>query len=127
MLEHLPTGTRAQANERRSQAENRRVALRRLRIELALVIRTRQGSEPTELWQTRCRNGKIAVNPDHDDLPALLAEALDVVSTSNFDLVEASKTLVCTPSQLLKLIKLEPRALAFINDQRTSLGLRPMH
>ena len=39
ILTHGPTGLSAQASERRSQAENRAVALKRLRLELALSIR----------------------------------------------------------------------------------------
>lgn len=38
-LIHGPTGLRAQASERRSQGENRAVALKRLRLELAISIR----------------------------------------------------------------------------------------
>ena len=39
ILTHRPTGIRAEASERRTQGENRRAALTRLRIELALAIR----------------------------------------------------------------------------------------
>jgi hypothetical protein len=39
VLTHLPTGITAEACERRSQAENRRVALWRLRLRLALEHR----------------------------------------------------------------------------------------
>ena len=39
ILTHRPTGISAQASERRTQGENRRVALQRLRLELALTIR----------------------------------------------------------------------------------------
>jgi protein subunit release factor B len=40
-LRHLPTGVCAEANERRSQAQNRSTALFRLRVNLALVNRWR--------------------------------------------------------------------------------------
>ena len=39
ILTHVPTGLSAQASERRSQGENRAVALKRLRLELALSVR----------------------------------------------------------------------------------------
>ena len=39
VLTHRPTGLTAQASERRTQGENRRAALERLRLELALTIR----------------------------------------------------------------------------------------
>ncbi len=38
-LHHLPTGVRAEASERRSQAQNRSQALFRLRVNLALEVR----------------------------------------------------------------------------------------
>ena len=28
-------------------------------------------------WSARCRDGRLSINPEHDDFPALLAEALD--------------------------------------------------
>ncbi|HYW80276.1 MAG TPA: peptide chain release factor-like protein, partial [Thermoguttaceae bacterium] len=39
VLTHRPTGISAEANERRSQAQNRNVAIARLRMNLALGIR----------------------------------------------------------------------------------------
>ena len=39
ILTHRPTGFKAQASERRTQGENRRAALQRLRLELALTVR----------------------------------------------------------------------------------------
>jgi protein subunit release factor B len=55
-LHHLPTGVHAEASERRSQAQNRSVALFRLRVNLALEIRRPCGSDyvPSALWQSRC-------------------------------------------------------------------------
>ena len=85
ILTHRPTGTSAQASERRTQGENRRVALHRLRLELAMTIRrpvhldAMEAYCPSPLWRQRCRGRRIVVNPDHDDFPALLAEVLDVM------------------------------------------------
>jgi hypothetical protein len=92
VLTHRPTGLKAQASERRTQGENRRVALARIRLELALAVRrpighTReQPYSPTALWKRRCRGGRLSVSSDHDDFPALLAEALDVLHDSADDL-----------------------------------------
>jgi hypothetical protein len=129
ILTHLPTGLTAQASERRSQAENRAVALKRLRLELALSVRRAipQGSgrpyTPSPLWLSRCRSGRIAASPRHDDFPAMLAEALDVLHASSFDPRAAAQALACSPSQLIKLLKDEPRALGSINEQRRRNGL----
>ena len=114
-----------EANERRSPAENQRVALTRLRINLAIEVRSQIDpcKVTSQLWQSRCRGGRIVVSPKHDDFPAILAEALDVLSHQQMDVKDAADTLGCTPSQLLKLLKAKPRALTQVNNRRTELGL----
>jgi hypothetical protein len=126
VLSHRPSGVSAEATERRSQAENRRVALRRLRVNLALEVRCpiESGQPPSERWQSRCRGGRVGVNPEHRDFPALLAEALDEVAAADWDVAGPASRLECTSSQLIKLLKLEPRALALLNRQRVERGLR---
>ena len=163
MLAHRPTGIKAEASERRSQAENRTAALFRLRVNLALEIRrpvketapsgplkkgataglsssaggnsrkntAGQASSGTQtpgsqlfqrtaspLWRTRCRGGRIEINAGHDDFPALLAEALDLLAANDFDPRPAAETLGCSASQLIKLMKKEPRAMAEVNEER---------
>jgi hypothetical protein len=128
ILTHRPTGTSAQASERRTQGENRRLALRRLRLELALTVRRPIDRDalkphlPSSLWQERCRGGRVVVSPAHDDFPALLAEALDVLHASGNDARAAGLVLGCSPSQLIKLLKEEPRALGLINESRRQAG-----
>lgn len=128
ILAHRPTGISAEANERRTQGENLRVALFRLRLKLALEARTAppEGG-PSPLWRSRCRDGRLSINPEHDDFPALLAEALDWVWASHFDIAPAAGQLQTTPSQLVKLLRNEPRALAQVNLQRKQSGLNPYH
>ena len=65
---HKPTGVKAEANERRSQAANRTVALFRLRINLALEVRGRRepGSVPSPRWRSRLRGGRIAISATHE-------------------------------------------------------------
>ena len=122
------TGVAAAAGERRSQAENLRVAVFRLRVNLALSVRCPYppGAPPSDLWQSRLRTGRIVLNPAHDDFPTLLAEAMDVITSLHFDVARAATVLGCTPSQLVKLLKDEPRALAAVNDHRRLRGLRVM-
>ena len=163
VLVHRPTGVKAEAAERRSQAENRAAALFRLRINLALKIRrpvketapsnllkkgataglsnsagrnsrkntagqASSGAQTPEsqlfqriaspLWRTRCRGGRIEINAGHDDFPALLAEALDLLAANDFDPRHSAETLGCSASQLIKLLKKEPRAMAEVNEER---------
>jgi hypothetical protein len=115
-LHHLPTGVRAEANERRSQAQNQSLALFRLRVNLALEVRWSCGSDyvPSSVWQSRC-NGGLKISASHEGFPALLAEALGLLATVDADPKIAAATLGCTPSQLIRLLKIDPRALALVN------------
>ena len=127
-LLHRPTGIMAEASERRSQAENRCEAISRLRIHLALQLRTRReaGNVPSTLWRSRSHEGRIEVSTTHDDFPALLAEALDVLAASGNDPRLAGETLGCTATQLVKLLKKAPQALLQVNKERRKQGLHPL-
>jgi hypothetical protein len=124
-LHHLPTGVRAEASERRSQAQNQSLALFRLRVNLALEVRRPCGPDyaPSPLWQSR-RGGGLKISASSDDFPALLAEELDVLAGCDADPKRAAAVLGCTPSQLVRLLKLEPHALALVNGWRRD---RQMH
>jgi hypothetical protein len=128
ILLHRPTQISAEASERRSQEENRQEAVFRLRLRLAVGVRLPVcvPYQPGTMWSSRCRGGKIAVNPRHDDFPAVLAEALDVVVGCRHDVKLAAESLACTPSQLTKLLQLEPRALMAVNQAREQLGLHKL-
>ena len=125
IFEHRPTGIRAEANEKRYQGENRAEALWRLRIKLALQVRTPVGLEegPSPLWQSRVsKSGRIAVNPRHTDFPMLLAESLDFVAGCGWEVSTAALALKCTTSQLVKFWKDEPIALSLVNAERQKRG-----
>jgi len=158
-LTHRPSGLKAHAGERRSQSENKSVALRRLRLTLAVHIRTpappapalrgktfeqfiqsldaainpagKPGEQNSTLWRSRVggtrdgSTGRIACNPDHHDYPALLAEALDTIADSGeggWEPKPAAERLGITTSQLIKLVKDHPPAMAEWNAQRAKRG-----
>jgi hypothetical protein len=129
ILTHQASGIAAEASERRSQQENRRVALFRLRVNLALAIRTPRSREagPTGRWQARCPTGRLRVNAAHVDFPALLAEALDVLEACQYEPPTAAEWLGTTSSQLVRFLAQESRALEQVNRQRAERGLRPLH
>lgn len=125
VLTDRPTGVQGQAGERRSQPENRHVALRRLRLALALAVRAPgdAAAAPSALWRSRCRGGRIACNPSHADFPALLAEALDVLAAGGWDPARAGAILGCTPTQVVRLLGDHPAAMGVLNAARDALGL----
>lgn len=129
VLVHRPSGVQAEASERRNQHENRRVALKRLRVNLALHVRTIRPDKsiPSPRWASRCRNNAVRVNVQHEDFAPLLAEALDVVQSKNYDVAAAARFLSVSSSQLVRFLKLEPRTLQQVNQERQTRGLHRFH
>jgi hypothetical protein len=128
VLLHRPTGVRAEANERRSQFDNRREALRRLRVRLALDVRsTAKRDAASSLWKSRVTAERLAINPSHDDFPALLAEALDVAAAREFDVAAAAEFFGVSGSQFVRFLKHEPAAWMQVNAGRRQRGLRTLH
>jgi hypothetical protein len=64
------------------------------------------------------------VSPSHDDFPALLAEALDVLAAHAHQPQPAAAALGSTSSQLVRLLQQEPQALALVNRCREQNQLR---
>jgi hypothetical protein len=128
VITHRPTGVVGQASERRSQDLNRQAAIQRLRVRLALEIRSpaATGDPPSPLWQSRVRSRQLSVSSAHGDFPALLAEALDRLAAGDWDAAAAAEQLGVSTSQLVKLLQQEPQALALLNAQRRARGNRPL-
>ncbi|NNF44262.1 MAG: peptide chain release factor-like protein [Phycisphaerales bacterium] len=128
-LRHEPTGIDAGAAERRRQQENRRTAIRRLRLKLAIKTRTKVDPvrhRPSPVWESRRQGRQLSINPKHRDYPAVLAEALDVVYARGFDVAGAAGVLGVSMSQLAKLIRHEKHAMALVNAGRAERGLPPL-
>jgi hypothetical protein len=127
VLLHRPTGITAEASERRSQADNRRVAARRLRLALALGHRRAPDpTGPSPLWLARTASGRIAVALDHDDYPALVAEAFDCLEANGWQLPPAAAALQVAASQLARLCRREPAVWTALGRHRAAAGLPPL-
>ena len=130
VITHRASGISGQASERRSQKANREVALFRLRLNLAIAVRSagdqatcNQEQLPSELWRKRIAGGKISVSENHIDFPTLLAESLDRVFSHKFELSAAAKELGVSTSQLVKFLKRCPEAWQHVQQQRVDHGL----
>lgn len=124
-LTHRPSGLVAAAAERRSLTDNRAAALRRLRRALALELRLPADPavhEPGPVWRRRTAGAGLAVNPRHEDVPALVAEALDVLAACDDDLPRAAQVLGVSSSRLVKVLKLLPAALGALNERQRARG-----
>jgi len=124
-ITHRPTQVIGQASERRSQEANKKVAIFRLRVNLALAVRV-NWNQPSPLWQSRLQSQSIRVNEQHDDYPAMLAQALDAIAAHDSDVKTAAQALGCTLSQLVRFLKTQPRALALVNQARAGRSLHPL-
>lgn len=129
VITHRPSGVSAEASERRSQAENRAVAVQRLRIRLALAIRHPVANdwEAEGPWSKYTRGQRIAINPQNPDFPGVLALALDQLAAGGYDPAAAAERLGISSSQLLKLVQTEPAAWSWLQDRRQQAGLKPLH
>lgn len=134
-LVHTPTGIKAAASERRSQHENFRMAMKRMRLNLALQYRTPLEDsdfvapgeyQPSAIWKMRVKNSRIRVNVEHSDFPALLAEVLDRLHVDEDDLSRTATAFGVSTSQLVRFLKLEPAALAQLNERRRKRGYKPL-
>jgi hypothetical protein len=124
VLVHKPTGISAEGSERRSQSENRAVALKRLRLKLAIEHRSPASSSgPSELWRSRTRGRQLVISAGHDDYPAIVVEALDRLQFTGWQVSPAAETLCVTTSQLIGLFKKNPAVLVAVNKQREAMGL----
>lgn len=124
VLTDRPTGLSAQASERRSAEQNKAVALRRLRLALAVGHRVAvpAGEIRSDLWRSRTRGGRIVLSPKHRDYPAMLAEGLDVLEACGLDPKKAALRLGVSPSQLIRMIADHPAALGAVNRERKARG-----
>lgn len=130
VIVHQPTGIRSEATEQRSQATNRQVAIHRLRVKLAIQVRSKMdiscGCSASPLWRSRLRSQKISIARTHEDFPSLLAESLNCLSMLDFDVKECAQQLGTSSSQLVRFFKLEPEALIYVNERRTKRELKPL-
>lgn len=133
VVKHLPTGIEGQASEQRSQAANREQAIHRLRLNLAVQVRSQRNVSKFELpptnscenfdWASRIVKEKLAVSERHIDFPSVLADLLDHAQANDWNLTEMAQQSGTSGSQIVKLLRKHPPALDYLNQQRATLGL----
>ncbi len=135
-IEFVPAGIIASASERRTQNENRKVAILRLRCRLAVELRPASGIVSTahvsvgkstsETWQRYCRNGRIDIAETNTDWPAILAEVIGLMCVCDWNISSVATTLGTSSSQLVKLLKKHSPAFSLFNQERKARGQRPL-
>ena len=112
-LRHLPTGIAVSANEERSQSRNRHIALRKLRYEIALHVRT-DIIVPGELFKLL-----PAPSPSNHARLILWAAALfDRLAASDFDLAKTAALCGVSASQLERAMRKFPQVWRVYSELR---------
>lgn len=120
-LHHAPSGVSAHAEETRSQEENRRHALRRLRERIAFEVRAPFGLEapdgPPEFVAQR-RGTSFTVNSKNPNFPLFAATALDALAAAGGSYAAAAKALGLSTSQLLKFLQSDRELWRTVSETR---------
>lgn len=125
-LRHTPTGLHGEANESRSQHENRARALRRLRLAIALTLRASvdlEGYAPPPLLAAALRKPPGRRAPEL--LPAL-AELFDVLEACAWRIREAATTLGGASAAVSRLLLVDDDVWRAAAQRRQALGLAPL-
>jgi len=121
-LHHAPTGLIAQGQETRSQEDNRRHALNRLRERIAREIRAPFDLNapvlPPELAAQVDAKGRLAVNPKNPAFALIVATALDALEAAEGSYAKAAHGLGITTSQLLKFLQSDREVWRKVNESR---------
>ena len=130
-LTHRPTGIVAEATERRSQADNRRVAFERLRLRLALECRTPSlfddADDPNECAvREQYGVGRLRISPANPAKPAVLALLLNDLHASGGQPSSIAALWNTTTSDVIRFLKTYPPAFAYLNQIREFHGRRPL-
>ncbi len=147
---HPATGLVGEATERRYQGENRKIALERLRIEIALTVRNPVPASlapPADVnlgalenletsktaatadaraslrWFERLQGSKIRVAPSSFDYAILVSEFFDVFEANDENLPATAAALETTASQIVRFLGAVPKCLEELNRRRARRGL----
>jgi len=114
-LQHRPTGIAVAANEERSQARNRHIALRKLRYEIALHIHAEpSGTDFTLLPSPSSSN--------HARLILWTAALFDRLAASGFDLAQTAEFCGVSTSQLERAMRKYPQIWRSFSETRQQNG-----
>ena len=113
-LVHKATGIAVTASESRSQAVNRRTALRKLRRALATQV---------ECVGTIPFDDRTEVSPHADDYPLWLAKLFSLFRSHNFTLAETAAALDLSTGRLSRLLRKDPEIWKIVNDERRRRNL----
>lgn len=112
-LVHIPTGIDASSSEGRSQIENRKKALKKLRKNMAVEL--------------RCPDKPLLANmetsPANRYYPNWLAYVFDTFNECEFRVSECAGSLSLSTGRLIRLLARDPFAWRKVNEEREKRGM----
>ena len=124
VISHEPTRIMAEASERRSQNENRKVAIRRLRETLAICVRTQPPvGTKDKLDRSPYLHFRLRLSEGNWDRPAVLALLLDDITQASGRLQDVADFWGTSSTAVVRFLKAFPEALRLVNVVRASSNL----
>lgn len=128
-LRHRPTGVLVTATESRSQHENRRRAVRRLRERLALEVRRPVDPErfccpATVAGLFSRRHGHVARSSDQ--WPAAVGGLLDLFVATGCSVSETAARVGVTTGAMSRVLRSDDALARKVNELRAERDLRPL-
>ncbi len=138
---HEPSSISAEASERRDQVQNRRQAILRLRIRLAISVRSSPAPQiqigdqmrPAmpldplpETIRERYRDTPLKLALSNADRPAVLALLLDDLYWAGGVPAGVARQWAVSASAIVQFLALQPAALQLVNRWRSELGRHPL-
>lgn len=122
-ITHIATGESAIGTESRSQHDNRRKALSRLRIELALAIRREVKKARPQWWhEITTDTGRLYISPRSDHFASAIAIIFDALDASTGSLPDAAALLGISTSNLVDTCAKSPQVWAALQRLRQHHG-----
>jgi hypothetical protein len=125
-LTHVPTGVTVTGEERRSQHENKQKALCRLRMALALQVRSTEFALHESVNNIFTAAGPVRVNPSNPIYPQMCAGVLDALFSCRGSLSSAAALLHMSTGQLAKAVERDGDLLTAANRLRNQFNLKPI-
>lgn len=127
---HEPTRITVIANEHRMQGENRHLALKRLRLQLALQYRREIDLEtfetPAEVTAQINNKHRLAVNPDNARYLQIIATMLDLLACYRGQVSKAADRLGISTTNFINVLHNNPKLWTTAQEMRKRYSLPPL-
>ena len=115
-LVHKPTDIAVTASKSRCQHTNRKIALKKLRYQMAFEIRS--GELP--------KLSTVEMSPNNKRFYLWIAYIFDILHRHHFAISNCAKELELSTSRLIKLLARDDTVWQHVNDKRKALALNPL-